>query len=669
MITLDGKGVVIPQDYTFFVKPSDLEISQRKMDGYKKLAEIKQWGIRNPVRFMESFYGIELLDEQAYIITESWNKPYVLWLASRSSGKTTLLALFYMTKTLLFNSYKGVICSGTAAQSIETFKKIEDIALKNLSSFTGLTDIFANELVHANNSNGFIHSPLGYTFQLYNGSNIRTINSATDSQRGKRSNSVVFDECAWLDEEVLQVIGAYTATSSQFKLGGKESADVLPKELPNQLLYASSASAVSTPFYKRYRDFSKRMILGDDRYFVADINCDVVIKATFHGKIYPTPLLTQETIDNELRQNPQKAQREYYNIFQEDGNANQIIKRSSIAKNSFTYPPVLYNDTNKRHFVFCYDPARTIDNSTLLIGELFKDPQKGIMGRICNDINFADLGTRRKTPMRSPEQVKEIRSLLLSYNGDAPEYGNVEFYMDGGAGGGGTIIPDFFMEDFYEEGHDNEPQYWHPGIIDPEYSKEYVNKFPNAKKIFHVLPPTVYKVPMYEALIQAVQNDLIIFTADYDHHGYLNLMDVDEETLKQAREAMLAKGLSDNEIADEMAQLDVAKTKVYKLSLEEEVALSQIDMMKEEIVNICRFKTDGARDRFGLPPHKDADNGITHSDSTFHDDRAYTLAMFGYVVMQARTNDRISRQVRKETNIVSKLPSSMKKTKSFKVLG
>lgn len=1018
MIDLDENGVVIPQDYTIYVKPSELEISQRKMDGYKKLAEIKQWGIRNPVKFMNFLYGIDLLDEQAYIMQMSWNKPYVLWLASRASGKqisldtriptpqgdvqlrdlhvgdtifdkdgnptkitymspiklpeecydvkfddgevikadaehnwyvwrmsshcykvmttkemlkdykcertrkpatdgynrkstfneyqyrvdmckpleypkrdlridpyvfglwlgngaigtssiivptddlneiikninsrgyitnivkkrtnertskivihnsdntplitllkqlgerkkkyipddyqysciedrlallqgimdadgyidknagscdliesksdtrliegisklldsfgikhqvkdnvrgkdspskriyfitsipcfklkrkaqyiksdipkqatkksivsitpcdpvpmrclqvdasshcflcgnrntithnTTMLALYYMTKTILFPSFKGIICSGTAAQSIETFRKIEDIAKKNISSFTGLNDVFINELVQGGNAGPFIHNPMGFTFQLYNGSSIKTINSSVDTQRGKRANCCVFDECGWLSEEVLQVIGAYTSNNSSFKLGGDNNIAALPKEIPNQLIYASSASSVDTPLYNRYRDFSKRMILGDDRYFVADISCDVVINATYHGKLYPASLLTQETVDNELRQNPQKAQREYYNVFQEEGNANQIIKRAQIAKNSFTYPPILYNDTNERHFVFCYDPARTTDNSTLLVGELFEDPQKGIMGRICNDINFADLATRRKTPMRLPEQVNEIHKLLLCYNGNAPEYDNVEFYMDGGSGGGGTLIPDELMGDFYDEGHLGDPKYWHPGIIDPEYSKEYLSKFPSARRMFHVLPPTVYKTLMYESLIQAVQNDLIIFPEDYDHHGYLNLMDVDEKTLKQAREAMLAKGLSDDEIANEMSRLDVAKTRVYKLSLDEEVALSQIDMMKEEIVNICRFKTEGAKDRFALPPHKDADNAMSHSDSTFHDDRAYTLAMFGYVVMQARTNDRISRQVRKETNIVSKLPSSMKKTKSFKVLG
>lgn len=47
------------------------------------------------------------------------------------------------------------------------------------------------------------------------------------------------------------------------------------------------------------------MMLGDPKYFVADINCDVVINATFHGKPY-VPLLNRETVETELRNNPEK---------------------------------------------------------------------------------------------------------------------------------------------------------------------------------------------------------------------------------------------------------------------------------------------------------------------------------------------------------------------------
>ena len=38
-------GILIPSDYHIYVKPTEREISQRKLEGYKKLAEIRQWGL------------------------------------------------------------------------------------------------------------------------------------------------------------------------------------------------------------------------------------------------------------------------------------------------------------------------------------------------------------------------------------------------------------------------------------------------------------------------------------------------------------------------------------------------------------------------------------------------------------------------------------------------
>lgn len=41
------------------VKETKQEMSQRKLEGYLKLAEIVQWGRKSPVKYCERFYGIE----------------------------------------------------------------------------------------------------------------------------------------------------------------------------------------------------------------------------------------------------------------------------------------------------------------------------------------------------------------------------------------------------------------------------------------------------------------------------------------------------------------------------------------------------------------------------------------------------------------------------------
>ncbi len=477
-------GIILPDNYQFYVKSTELEISQRKLEGYQKLAKIRQWGIKYPTRFMSEFIGVELLDSQEYTFMMSWITPFVLWLESRSAGKTTKLALFAMVRGLLADlPYRIYICSGTADQSQETFRKIEDIALKNIGSMTGLTDVFKNEVeIGQANSNGFIHNPMGFTYKLYNGSFVKTLNSNINAKRGKRCEAVYFDEGGWLSEEEFNVIGAFTAQDANFKLGGNLNVSTIPKEFPHQLLYASSASSVDTAFYQKYRDFSKKMLLGDPRYFVADLNCDIVINSTFHGKKYPASLLNRETIDNEIRNNPEKANREYYNQFTQDAGANQIIKRALIVRNSYNRPPVLYNDTNIRKFVLAYDPARSTDLSVIGIGELLYDEENGYTMDIVNVVSFADLGLRKRTPMMTQEQIKEIHKILLDYNGDALDYDNIELFMaDAGSGGGGNSwVRDSLIEDWKDKSGKI-----HRGLIDKEYtngdvySKRYPDAVPN----------------------------------------------------------------------------------------------------------------------------------------------------------------------------------------------
>lgn len=656
--------ILLPDDYQIYVKPTERDISQRKLEGYKKLAEIKQWGLRHPTRFLSEFVGVDLLDSQEYTFMMSWTRPYVLWLESRNAGKTTKLALYAMLRGLLHNNYRIYICSGTADQSQETFRKIEDIALKNIESMTGLTDVFRNEVeVSQANSNGFIHNPMGFTYKLYNGSFVKTLNSNINAKRGKRAEAVYFDEGGWLSEEEFNVIGAFTTQSADFKLGGDVDVATIPKEFPHQLLYASSASSVDTAFYQKYRDFSKKMLLGDPRYFVADLNCDIVINTTFRGKVYPASLLNRETIENEIRNNPEKAMREYYNQFTQDGGVGQIIKRALIVRNSFNRPPVLCNDTNERKFVFAYDPARSTDNSILGIGELLYDEEQGYTMDIVNVISFADLGLRRKTPMMTQDQIKEIRKLLLDYNGDALDYDNIEIVLaDAGAGGGGNS---WVRDSLIEEWKDKKGK-THHGLLDKEYvnGDVYSKRYPDAVEKLKLIEPSKYKSEMFEALIKMVEADKIHFTEKYDNKGYLNILEVDSALMKSSEEKIRAEldkmdlDISGYEelLEEKLSEIESAKTTMYKLTPDEEVALVQIDAMKEEIVNICRVKRDGGKDGFKLPAHKDADTG--NSEATMHDDRAYVLAMLGWYLSEKRM-EHIRNKKKEKTDgkeLVNKLP-------------
>lgn len=660
-----NNNITLPDDYRVFIKPNDYSMSQRKLERYEQIAKIKAYYQRNPVKFMQEVLGAELFDAQAYCVQMSWNKPYVLWVCSRGFGKSSITDLILMTKGMLFNNYWSYIASGSGDQAIQTFKTLENIANKNIESMTGLTDVFKQQIEIKNAAgDGFVHNPSGHFYSLYNGSFTKTLNSNVDRRRGARGNLVVFDECGWLDQNMMQVYAAFTIVNKDLKLGGNidsETIKAIPKEIPNQLFYISSASSIDTPFYEKYRDFSKQMILGNKDYFVADINCDVVIRGTVGGKIYPASLLTQETVDAEMRNNPEKAMREYYNRFTEDGGVNQIIKRALITRNSYVRPPILYNETSKRKFVLAYDPARSTDNSILSIGELKYDEQRGYTMDIVNCISFVDIGLKRKTPMMTQDQINEIHKILLDYNGDVVDYDNIEIFLaDAGSGGGGNSwVRDALIVDWTDVNGVT-----HKGLIDKDYAPEYVSRYPNTSNKLKLIEPSKYKSEMFEALIKMVEANLITFTDTYDNRGYLSINEVDQNALIKNRTSIMAKldqeNLSQSEYEDrleeELSKLDISKYKTYKLSPDEEVALKQIDMMKEEIVNICRTKRESGKDMFKLPPYKDADTGA--SDATMHDDRAYTLAMLGWYLQEKRLENVRARKKPNAADILSKLQIS-----------
>lgn len=651
-------GIWVPDTPTIFVKPTEEIISQRKMEGMQKLSEIKQWGLRNPTKFMERFIGVDLLDVQTYTFMNSWDKMYALWLCTRNYGKSTLLALYYMTRGMLLNNCRCYICAGTSDQSIETFEKIVSIAKNEIESFTGLTDVFRNEVViNMTNNDGFIRNPAGFTYRLYNGSFVKTLNSNVNAKRGKRAEAVCFDESGFLDEEVFQVIEPYTAQDKNFKMGGSVNVTTLPKELPNQLLYTSSASTTDSYFYKKYKEYSKAMIWGSKDHFVADINCEIMFNATYRGKIYPASLLTKEKVDNAMRENKEKALREYYNIFTSDGGADAIFKRSMIVKNSTIRPPIMFNDTKDRLFALAYDPARSMDNSFVLVGEYYKDSSDNWRMRIANGINFMDLSKKNKTPMRTPEQVKKLKQLILDYNGDGvDDYTNISnIFIDAGSGGAGVNIADYLMEDWYEEGHEGEQKYLHRGLIDKEQSSDYVKKFPNAVDKIKLLPPTMYKSIIYEAAIEMMRLDLIDFTAEYDNKGYLTMLDIDEKEMAKAKKDLIAKykdkSMSKSEldrlVEEELQERNLASTKIYKLSPDEELGLVQIDSLKEEMVNMVRKKRESGKDGFELS---------TEKQNKLHDDRSYCFSMLCYGLSELRREHIKNKKRPKKENIAAAMP-------------
>ena len=539
------------QGNKIFVKPGVYPLSSRKLEGFMKIANLQKYYQCNPVRFINDFFNIELLDAQAWVIQRAWNCPNVLLVCTRGFGKSTLIDIMIMAKDMLFNNYWTYIASGSGSQAEQTFTTLERLANDNIDTMLGSTGyIFKAEIEIKNAAgDGFSHSSNGFSYSLYNGSFTQTLNSNVDKKRGMRG-SVVFDECGFLDEEMMSVYAAFAIVNKSFKSGkdrdgksiDRNRLRCIPSNIPNQLFYISSASSTDTKFYKLYRDFSKRQLMGDPDYFVAHIDCEVAFKPTIRGETME-PLLTPGTVAAEMRSNPEKARREYYCEFTSDAGANAIIRRGVIARNEVIRKPVLYNDTGKRKIVIAYDPARSRDNSVILVCEIYSEKnQDGDLEykmRLLNCINLIDISNKKKKkPMQTPAQIEYLKQVILDYNqGGDENYSNIlGVYIDAGSGGGGVNIADYLMPDWKDKSGKT-----HRGLIDKEYSEEYVKKFPNAVNKLHLMEPTKYKSEMYEAMIEMINQDKIEFTATYDNKGYLTIFDIDKDKYEKTKKDLIAK--------------------------------------------------------------------------------------------------------------------------------
>ena len=127
---IDDKDLmsIFNDDTIVYVKPGVYAMSDRKLESLINISRIQKYYQCNPVRFIEDFFNITLLDAQAYIVARTWNCPNVMVLASRAFGKSTVIDLMLMAKDMLFCNVWSYIASGSGSQAELTFITLERIA-------------------------------------------------------------------------------------------------------------------------------------------------------------------------------------------------------------------------------------------------------------------------------------------------------------------------------------------------------------------------------------------------------------------------------------------------------------------------------------------------------------------------------------------------------------
>lgn len=560
---------------------------------------------RNPCIAAADLLGVRLTDVQKFIIQSTWNTPHALWCCCRNFGKSFVGAVLLILKAVLYENQAIYIISSVGDQAKETFSKIEELVLgigKTAASIKSLKDIIAKETVKTpTNKTGFSHNPAGYEVSFYNGSSIMTLNSNPDSARSRRADLVFFDEAAFCSDELIVVCEAFATQNSEFITSTEDdyNPDLEPRRCPTQLIYASSQDGMHKLFYKHYKEFAKKYLLGDRDYFVCDMICDTAINTFMEGKPY-APLLTQDKVDAAMKGNKEKALREYYNQPTLDGGASQCVKWGAIRRNETFYIPQTHFDP-KYKVALAFDPARTGDNSIIGAMRIYEDPEIGLCGDIVNCINLIDIANKNKYKLDSNRQLEILREMLLQYNGHNPDYEFIDsLSVDQGAGGGGvSTYADNLLNDWVDKSGRK-----HRGLIDAQHPiyEGYTKMYPNAVDKLKVINPKKLRTQMVEEFIELIDLGVLRFPREYSGSDIIQMV----KTKKDGEEEFES----------------------YELSPAEVQALAQIDLMKTEITSIQKYtNSENTTVTYALSKEK---------ERRMHDDRFYVAILLAHRLYELR---------------------------------
>lgn len=539
-----------------------------------------------------------------------------------------LSAPYIMTRSILIPNHKTYIMSVTGNQSQETFKKMEDLAMGQIASVSGSTSVFLNELVKQNSgASGFVHDKNSYSCELYNGSEVHSLNSVAKNIVGIRSNLNFYDEAGKIERDFFALTKPFTTQDTNFIAGKGINVDCYPLQFPNQIILASSAEDIFTELWDSYLLGAKEMIMGNKDYFVCDIDCRFSLAPKMNGEPFK-PLLTQAVIDDAIAKNEFRANREYFNKFDVSGGQDCLVNKGTLNKCSYGYYPSFKYEDGKK-YVIVYDPSSKLDNSVILVAELFHDEEKGWMAKIINCRNLIEnkKGGGKKI-IQKPDQIEILKEMLLDYNGPALDYENIEkVIIDAGAGGGGFDISQFLLPG-WEDSHRKK----HVGIIDLEdkYCLELQDRFPEAKNILTLANFTKDKVKMYEMASDALNQGLIIFPKNANGQNEMEMEEIGEDGEPVFRyEKLVGENLR---------------------------AITEIEMLKYELMAMQKMKnTQTNKISFDLIPSK--------KNEGLHDDRADCMAMLCNFLMELRATDKMN-AYKKEKKDYSALLTQKKKISS-----
>lgn len=257
---------------------SDKEITENKTNSIMNtIAKRAGYYRANVNRFVEDYLQIHYLKLfQKILLHAMFTHNLFLFIACRGIGKTYLIALFCVCKSILYPGTKVVVSSYTFKQSKEVISKITD-------DFMHHSPLLCSEIKRWSTG----QNDAGVWF--FNGSYI-ICKVAAETSRGARANVLIIDESRMVEKSIIDTILSpmLNAPRSPGYLNNPKYSHL--QEVGSKY-FLTSAWYAQSELYAQLKDYTNSMLKDNSTFFACDLPYQASIEAG---------LLMKETIENEM---------------------------------------------------------------------------------------------------------------------------------------------------------------------------------------------------------------------------------------------------------------------------------------------------------------------------------------------------------------------------------
>lgn len=433
-------------------------MKERALSGKQKLkqeiyAQALDYYRNRPDFFCEDVCGIPINLYQKIMMRAFFKYDYILFVCCRGIGKTFIAALCLVIYCILYpNTSAGCLSASFRQAKLVIQEKYYD-EIRRMSPF-----IAAEEKdFKCNNAQAKI--------TWYNGSKLEAfpcgIGSGANAAariRGSRLNLALCDEAAYISPEIIDgVLIPMLIVDSDYHVGKERTSS----DRKNKLVMTSSASYRFNHLYKRYVEWTKKMLEPNNtEYFTMSLPWQVGVNCGLFREDF--------IMQQKATMSKERFEQEYEGVFSRLIDGSWITYQDLIECSDLQH--IETKGVNGFEYIMSLDVARVQGGDNTIIN-VFK------LHWFADHVECDLVYTKSLNGVTFENQCKEVRGLLKRF----PNV--IRIFMD--VMGVGKGLADELAKDYYDEEDDK----WYPPLIDMN-NEEQMERIVNGAALIYGIKAT-----------------------------------------------------------------------------------------------------------------------------------------------------------------------------------